>query len=63
MDKKYRFDSTYDDDVWLINTECANVKWYRDKHFDFGPYKHIVTFENISPECIKLIYKGTGKSH
>jgi hypothetical protein len=56
------FNSTYDDDIWLINTECANVKWYKDKHFDFGPYKHIVTFENISPECIKLIYKGTGKS-
>ena len=57
------FQSSYDDDIWLINTECANVKWYRDKHFEGGPYKHIVTFENISPECIKLIYKGTGKSH
>ena len=63
LSKNEMFDSTYDDDIWLIDTECANVKWYRDKHFDFGPYKHIVTFENISPECIKLIYKGTGKSH
>jgi hypothetical protein len=56
------FNSTYDDDIWLINTECANVKWYKDKHFDYPDSKHIVTFENISPECIKLIHKGTGKS-
>ena len=63
LSKNEMFDSTYDDDIWLIDTECANVKWYRDKHFDFSPYKHIVTFENISPECIELIYKGTGKSH
>ncbi len=56
------FQSTYDDDIWLINTECANVQWYRDIHFEGGPYKHIVTFENISPECIRLIHKGTGKS-
>ena len=63
LSKNEMFDSTYDDDIWLIDTECANVKWYRDKHFDFGPYKHIVTFENISPECIELIYKGTGESN
>jgi hypothetical protein len=23
---------------------------------------HIVTFEDISPDCLKLIHKGTGKS-
>ena len=63
LSKNEMFDSTYDDDIWLIDTECANVKWYRDKHFDFSPYKHIVTFENISPECIELIYKGTGESN
>ena len=54
------FDSTYDDDIWFINTKCAGVNWYKDKHYD-NDY-HIVTFEDISPDCLKLIYKGTGES-
>jgi len=59
--KKDWFDSTYDDDIWLIDTECAGVTWYKDRHFDFSDHKyHIVTFEDISPDCLKLIYKGTG---
>jgi len=63
LNKKDMFDSTYDDDTWLIDTECAGVTWYKDRHFDNGDYKHhIVTFENISPDCLKLIYKGTGSS-
>ena len=41
MEKKYWFDSTYDDDTWLIDTECAGVKWYKDKHFD------LVTMDTI----------------
>lgn len=62
--RKDIFDSTYDDDIWLIDTECAGVSWYKDKHFEGGDYKHhIVTFDNILPECITLIYKGTGKSY
>ena len=61
--KEDMFDDGYDDDIWLIDTECAGVTWYRDAHFEGGDYEqHIVTFENISPECIKLIYKGTGES-
>ena len=57
------FDSTYDDDIWVIDTECANVTWYKDKHFEGGDYKyHIVTFEDISPDCLELIHEGTGKS-
>ena len=57
------FDSTYDDDIWVIDTECANVTWYKDKHFEGGDYKyHIVTFEDISPDCLKLMHEGTGKS-
>ena len=64
LDEKDMFDSTYDDDIWIINTECAGVTWYKDKHFDGGYYKHhIVTFENISPNCLRLLYKGTGKSY
>jgi len=58
------FDSTYDDDIWIIDTECAGVDWHKDRHFENGDYqKHIVTFNNISPDCIKLIYKGTGRSY
>lgn len=63
MDEDDMFDSTYDDDIWVIDTECANVTWYKDKHFEGGDYKyHIVTFEDISPDCLELIHEGTGKS-
>jgi len=64
LKKKYIFDSTYDDDIWVVDTECAGVDWYKDRHFDSGDYKyHIVTFDNIPPQCVKLIYKGTGDSY
>lgn len=56
LKEKDMFDSTYDDDIWLIDTECAGVTWYKDKHFEGGDYKyHIVTFKNISSDCIKLL--------
>lgn len=58
--KKDLFDSTYDDDIWVIDTERADVQWYKDAHFDGGDYKHIVTFEDIPVDAIRLIYKGTG---
>jgi hypothetical protein len=62
--ENYWFDSTWDDDVWLINTDCAEVTWYKDKHYRGGDYEyHILTFENILPKCIKLIYEGTGESY
>jgi hypothetical protein len=61
LKKKDLFDSTYDDDLWVIDTERANVQWYKDAHFDFGDYKHIVTFEDIPVESIRLVYKGTGR--
>ena len=45
--KRAWFDSTYDDDIWAINTEMIpDVKWYKDRHFD-STKKHIVTFDNI----------------
>ena len=62
LKKKDLFDSTYDDDLWVIDTERANVQWYKDTHFDFGDYKHIVTFEDIPVESIRLVYKGTGRN-
>ncbi len=59
------FESTWDDDVWRINTKIANVTWFKDNHFDYKDYKnnYIVTFEDIKPEALKLIYKGTGESN
>jgi hypothetical protein len=60
--KKELFDSTYDDDIWVINTEVANVVWYKDAYFDFGDYRHIVTFEPIPANALTLVYKGTGDS-
>jgi hypothetical protein len=64
LDEEQMFDSTYDDDIWIIDTECAGVTWYKDKHFEGGDYKyHIVTFDDILPDCLKLMHKGTGKSN
>ena len=63
LNEEDMFDSTYNDDTWLIDTECAGVTWYIDAHFEFNDHiHHIVTFEDISPDCLKLIHKGTGKS-
>ena len=65
LNDKDMFDSTYDDDIWIIDTECAGVSWFKDIHyFKQGDYNyHIVTFKNISPDCLELIHKGTGKSY
>ena len=64
LNKEDMFNNGYDDDIWLINTKCAGVTWYRDIHFEGGDYEHhIVTFENIPTNCIELIHKGTGKSY
>jgi len=59
--KRAWFDSTYDDDVWEIDTtKIPSVKWYKDRHYE-SRSKHIVTFENIPRDAIKLIYEGSGK--
>jgi hypothetical protein len=57
------FDSTYDDDIYQINTTKINNKWFLDPNFLWGDYKykHIITFEPIPINAIKLIHKGTGK--
>jgi len=58
--KRAWFDSTYDDDIWEINTEMIpDVKWYKDRHFE-STKKHIVTFQDIPKEAITLKYEGTG---
>jgi hypothetical protein len=60
--KRDLFDSTYDDDIWEINTEMIpDVKWYVDRHYG-SKSKHIVTYQDIPTEAITLIYEGTGES-
>ena len=56
--KKDWWDSTYDDDIYRIDTTNLNNKWYNDPNFDLED-KRIITFENIPLNSIKLIYKGT----
>lgn len=53
------WDSTYDDDIYKIDTTNLNNKWYNDPNFDLED-KRIITFEKIPLNSIKLIYKGTG---
>ena len=53
----YRFDSTYDDDIYRIDTTKLNNKWYNDPNFDDG--LHLITFDKITLNSIKLIYKGS----
>ena len=60
LKKKDMFDSTIGDDIWVIDTERAGVQWYKDAHFD-DEYKHIVTFDDIPVDAIRLIHKGTGQ--
>ena len=58
-DKKKWWDSTYDDDIYRINTSNLTNKWYNDPNFKIDD-KRIITFENIPLNAIKIIYKGTG---
>jgi len=59
-DKEDWFDSTYDDDIYRIDTSKLNNKWYVDPNFDLDD-KRIITFERIPVDSIELIYKGTGE--
>jgi hypothetical protein len=56
------YDSTYDDDIWLIDAENSNNKWFRDKAVGKGKYT-VMTYTNIPVQFIQLIYKGTGDSY
>lgn len=53
------WDSTYDDDMYIIDTTNLKNKWYNDPNFDLED-KRIITFENIPLNSIKLIYQGSG---
>jgi hypothetical protein len=52
------WDSTYDDDIYKIDTSKINNKWYNDPNFLLKS-KRIITFENIPLNSIELIYKGS----
>ncbi len=54
------FDSTYDDDIYRIDTTNLKNTWYNDPNFDLED-KRIITFERIPLSSIELIYKGTGE--
>lgn len=57
--EKYFWDSTYDDDeIYQIDTTKLNNKWYNDPNFDSDGL-HLITFENIPPNSIKLIDKDS----
>lgn len=60
--KKDWWDSTYDDDIYEINTLVINNIWYNDPNFNMKD-KRIITFENIPIFAIKLIYLGTFKKN
>jgi hypothetical protein len=55
------WNSTYDDDIYRIDSTKLKNKWYVDPNFDEDA-KRVITFENIPVKAIKLIYKGTGES-
>lgn len=59
-DKKDWWDSTYDDDMYQIDTTGLKNKWYNDPNFDVED-KRMITFDPIPAKAIKMIYKGTGK--
>lgn len=63
-DKEDWWDSTYDDDIYRIDTSKLKNKWYFDPNYQSGVYKKdnitaIITFEKIPVKSIKLIYKGS----
>jgi hypothetical protein len=58
--KESWWESTWDDDIYRINTKNLNNKWYCDPNFDLDD-KRIITFESIPLNSIELIYKGTGE--
>ena len=59
--KKDWWDSTYDDDVYRIETSGLGNKWYSDPNFLVQDHR-IITFEPIPLRAIELIKKGTGES-
>ena len=61
--KKDWFESTFDDDIYKIDTTKTNNSWFSDPNFDWEKdNKHIITFSKIPPKALELLYFGSGKS-
>jgi hypothetical protein len=60
-DRDYLWNSTYDDDIYKIDTSGLDNKWYHDPNFDSDGI-HIITFDPIPLKSIKLVYGGSGDS-
>ena len=60
-EEDYIWNSTYDDDIYRIDTSSLDNKWYQDPNFSDGI--HMVTREAIPKQALELIHRGTGKSH
>jgi len=60
-DEEYLWNSTYDDDIYMIDTASLDNKWYQDPNFNDGI--HMVTYEAIPQQALELIHRGTGVSH
>jgi hypothetical protein len=58
------FDSTYDDDIYKIDTSKSNNVFYYDPNFlRQKQYKYLITYEPIPLSAIELIHRGTGESY
>lgn len=57
----YVWDSTYDDDIYRIDTGSLGNKWYHDPNFSSDGI-HMITFEAIPKDALELTYKGSGNS-
>jgi len=58
------FDSTYDDDIYKIDTSKLNSVFYYDPNFSWKKdYKHLITYEPIPASALELIYTGTGEAY
>lgn len=55
-DKEDWWDSTYDDDIYKIDTSKLKNKWYGDPNFDLND-DCIITFEKMPINSGKLIYQ------
>ena len=56
--KKDWWDSTYDDDIYRIDTTNLKNLWYVDPNFILDD-RRIITFEPIPAKHLKLIYEGS----
>ena len=53
------YDTTYDDDIWLIDATKITNTWFIDN--EVGKIA-VVTYNDIPRSAIKLVYKGIGDS-